>query len=51
LADQTVAVPGLWSGTRRHFAGTIEPKRPLDRRPDDVEGVKYSGFGRKRAAR
>jgi hypothetical protein len=38
LADFTIAAPAPWSGPRRYVRGTIEPKRPADRRPDDVEG-------------
>lgn len=36
LADAVVAVPGPWSGPRRHLAGIeIVPRRPADRKPGD----------------
>lgn len=36
LADVTVAVPGPWSGPRRHLPElAIIPQRPPNRRPDD----------------
>jgi len=38
LADVTVAVPGPWSGPRRHLPELqIIPQRPPDRRPDDPQ--------------
>lgn len=40
LADETVAVPAPWSGPRTHVPGTFEPRRPLDRRHDDIEAKK-----------
>ncbi|MHB8670968.1 MAG: hypothetical protein ACYDAD_10510 [Acidimicrobiales bacterium] len=36
LADRTVAPPGPWSGQRRRI-GTINPLRPLDRKPEDPQ--------------
>jgi hypothetical protein len=39
LAEYTVVAPGPWSGPRRR-GGAIEPKRPLDRTPDDPAGVR-----------
>jgi hypothetical protein len=40
LADLVDAPPAPWSGTRTHFPEVIEPIRPVDRRPDDPEGVR-----------
>src|SRR5918992_3072363 len=40
LADATVAVPGPWSGPRRHLPDmAILPQRPTNRRPDDPEAT------------
>lgn len=40
MADWVGAVPGPWSGPRRHVPGeTILPQRVVDRRPGDPEGV------------
>ena len=44
LADQTIAAPGPWSGSRRHVKGTIAPVRPVDRRPRDPEDERSSTF-------
>lgn len=38
IADLVDAPPAPWSGPRTHFPDVIEPHRPRDRRPDDVEG-------------
>jgi hypothetical protein len=39
LADRVVAVPGLWSGERRHLPGPpLPPFRPPHRAPDHPEG-------------
>jgi hypothetical protein len=41
LADATVAVPGPWSGPRRHLPDmAILPQRPTNRRPDDPEATR-----------
>jgi hypothetical protein len=41
LADATVAVPGPWSGPRRHLPDmAIMPQRPTNRRPDDPEATR-----------
>ena len=44
LADQTIAAPGPWSGSRRYVKGTIAPVRPVDRRPHDPEDKLSSTF-------
>jgi hypothetical protein len=39
LADRVVAVPGLWSGERRHLPGPpLPPFRPPHRAPDQPQG-------------
>jgi len=49
LANRIYAAPGPWSGPR-HNIGSIEPRRPLDRTPDDPEAVRRGG-GRWRGPR
>jgi len=43
IADLVDAPPAPWSGPRTQFPGVIEPRRPVDRRPDDVEGRRRLG--------
>lgn len=38
VADRVDATPGPWSGVRSYFPHQIEPRRPVDRRPDDPDG-------------
>jgi hypothetical protein len=46
LAEYISAVPGPWSGPRRRTRN-IEPRRPVDRTPEDPEGArKTDGQGR-----
>ncbi|HET7481599.1 MAG TPA: hypothetical protein VFK89_01935 [Actinomycetota bacterium] len=41
IANRVVAPPGPWSGERLSLRGvTVEPQRPPDRRPGDVESQK-----------
>jgi hypothetical protein len=41
LAERIVATPGPWMAGRVEGM-TIEPKRPVDRTPDEPEGTKYT---------
>ena len=42
LGQLVTAVPGPWAGPRRRV-GTLDPVRPLDRTPEDPEGVRQKG--------
>lgn len=46
LAEQIVATPGPWAGTRLVFGETVlRTKRPVDRTPDEPEGTEFTRPG------
>lgn len=45
VADRVDAAPGPWSGVRAYFPHQMEPRRPVDRRPDDPDGTRRRGGG------
>lgn len=45
IADRVVAAPGPWTGKRRALGDlVIQPRRPLDRTPDQPEGTDVTRF-------